>query len=297
MPTVILSTCNRTEIFFSLPVASTISKKNKLLTILKIPSSVKKYFRFRHGQQATKNLFQITAGLASPIPGENQILAQVREAYKLANSLGSCDTVLHSIFQQAIACGKRVRSETKINQGNLSIGSVAVELARKIYPDLKNKKIILAGFGEVNRLILKFLAKKNVREIKIFTRRSVKIQNEIKKYHAIAYPFKQIFSALKNADILFTATAAPKIIFKKDDFIKQQKPLLIFDLAIPRDCDEKILNLKLIQYYNVDDIQKNIVKNLQSRQTEIIQAKQIIKTALRKLKQKNIKNLLTKNLD
>lgn len=285
---VIVTTCNRTEIFLSIPDEQTFSR-NQLLRMIEAPPATKKYFKISRGAVAVRKLFLLSAGLRSPIPGENQVLAQTREAYRIAADSSACDQILHRLFQRAFTVGKAVRSQTEINRGNLGIGSAAVELARQKIPQLTQQKILLAGLGETNTLVLKFLAKlrstprlsvgQQVR-LQVFTRRWRKIESLAKKYGAAAHPFAEISAELPTADIFFTATAAPQPIFSNRFFRQREKPLLIIDLAVPSDCRESVARLPAIRYFNVDAVQRRIAQNLKKRTREKTHAKRIVADAV-----------------
>ena len=254
------------------------------------------------GQSALKHLLRLAAGLESMIIGEDQILGQIKEARIAALKKGSCGPILDTIFNKAIHVGQLVRNKTQINKGSISIGSAAVELAESVQGDLKCKKVLVIGAGEMGALVARALAEKQLKAIVVANRtydRAVKLAEELGGY---AIQFNRLDDALSDADVVISATAAPHYILTRERVekaipVERRDKVTMIDIANPRDIEEKVKELG-IKLFNIDDLRGIAEKNRRKREKEAQKAEQIIEEELgllfNSLKYKKIEPLISK---
>ncbi|MDI9623679.1 MAG: glutamyl-tRNA reductase [Methanothermobacter sp.] len=254
------------------------------------------------GQNALKHLLRLAAGLESMIIGEDQILGQIKEARISALKSGSCGPILDMIFNKAVHVGQIIRNRTKINKGSISIGSAAVELAESVQGDLRCKKVLVIGAGEMGALVAKALAEKQLKAIVVANRtydRAVKLAEELGGY---AIQFDKLDEALSDTDVVISATAAPHYILtrervKKAIPVERRDNVTMIDIANPRDIEEKVKELG-IKLFNIDDLRGIAEKNRRKREKEAQKAEQIIEKELEllvnSLKYKKIEPLISK---
>lgn len=222
------------------------------------------------------HLFRVVSGLESSLLGETSIVNQVKIAYRQAAEERELDKSLHKLFQTALFVGKKVRSETKISEGAMSHSQAVVDVLQRDSKDLRNLNITLVGANKLNEKIIQFLVNKGVSTIFIGNRTYEKAKSLADRYNSKALRFDGLAETLKHTDVLVSATAAPHLILKKEKFSYKQ-PMVIFDLAVPRDIDPKIGNLSNVRLYNIETIEKEINNNVKSRQSKIEKAEEIIK--------------------
>ncbi|MDI3484459.1 MAG: glutamyl-tRNA reductase [Methanobacteriaceae archaeon] len=254
------------------------------------------------GQSALKHLLRLAAGLESMIIGEDQILGQIKEARIAALKRGSCGPILDTIFNKAVHVGQLVRNKTQINKGSISIGSAAVELAESVQGDLKCKKVLVIGAGEMGALVARALAEKQLKAIVVANRtydRAVKLAEELGGY---AIQFNRLDEALSDADVVISATAAPHYILTRERVekaipVERRDKVAMIDIANPRDIEEKVKELG-IKLFNIDDLRGIAEKNRRKREKEAQKAEQIIEEELgllsNSLKYKKIEPLISK---
>lgn len=285
---VILSTCNRVEFYgFSehagIPedaCADLIEKTHSLSAELFAP-----YFYRYEGKDAMRQLFRVAAGLDSLVIGENEILGQLRDAFKKANEMETVHSVLYRLFEKALKVGKDVRTETKLNEGAVSIPSAAVELAEKIFGKLGGEKIMVLGTGEMSELTLKNLRSAGAEAAFIASRNEERGSKLACEFGAEWIPMEQGPERLKDADIVISSTAAPHPIIKLDEVKKvmtarKSRPLFLIDIAVPRDIEPEINGLDDVYLYNIDDLKGVAASNLKFRQREIQAAEKKVDQAV-----------------
>jgi glutamyl-tRNA reductase len=232
---------------------------------------------------ALHHLLRLTSGLESMIVGEDQILGQVRDAHHLAYGAGTVGPFFKNIFSKAIHVGKRVRTETEINKGAVSIGSAAVELAEDTLGSLKGKKVLLIGAGEMGTLVAKSLVE---REVVAFVanrtyERSIKLAQEL---GGKILRFEDIQQGIKNCDLIITATGAPKAILTEklvSNAVKDRKrALVIIDVSMPRNVEESVGRLKNVKLLNIDDLRSIAERNKRMREMEAVKVEGIIEEEL-----------------
>ena len=270
----LLQTCNRVEIIFD---------ADSLEEIKGIENIDLERFDILIGDEAIEHLFRVACGLESMIVGEDQILGQLKNAYLKAKEKGKISKKLEKIILKAIHTGQRARVETKINEGGVSIGSAAVELAEKIF-GLEGKNVLLIGAGEMANLVIKALKEKNIKAIIVANRTYEKAEKLAKELGGIAIKFDKLEEALRYADIVISATGAPHPILNKER-LKNAGKTVIIDIANPRDTTDDIRELPGIFLFTIDDLRLVAEENLKKRKEEIPKVEMIISEELEKLKE------------
>ncbi len=282
---VVLSTCNRIEVYFHYKKCCSDKAYDAIFRNLeffkKSPAEERKYFYSFEGDEATKHLFRVVSGLESLILGEDQIVTQVKGCFKVSLDNDLSSSVLTRMFNKAFEAGKRVRTETAINQGSASISSAAVELLFKHVPDIQQKTITLIGTGVMGELAAVNLVKKECTSIFITNRTYNKAVEMAEKHAVTAFEMEKIDAILPQSDVVMVATGAQSHIITKEmlePFIHQRKEKQLYmDLSVPRNISTKITELPNIELFAVDDLQE-IVKETQSKRKEAVaEAMEIIR--------------------
>jgi glutamyl-tRNA reductase len=245
-------------------------------------------------EEALRHLLRLASGLESMILGEDQILGQIKDARKKAIRECSIGPVLRTVFTKAIHVGQLARNNTRINQGTISIGSAAVELAESVHGDLKCKKVLIIGAGKMGTLVAKALVEKKLKAIVVANRTygsAVKLAGELKGY---AIHFDKLHEAMADADVVISATGAPHQILTYDQVKESVLPenrgsLVMVDLANPRDIDEKVKDLG-VKLFNIDDLRDIADNSVKMRQLEVSNVEKIVEDEL-KLLLKSLKHL------
>ena len=278
---VIISTCNRTEIYFYTQKTNDVDGFNTILNALAVQKGysddLQKYFYFKSGKEAIEHLFKVSAGIDSLIIGEDQIIGQVKNSFATAQELKLTDGIIERLFNKAFEAGKKVRSETKINKGSGSVSSAAVDLCNKYYPDLSEANIFIIGAGQTGQLVLTSLNKKNIGKLFIANRTLSKAEELAEQYSGTALPLNKIADYLPQSDIVIVATDAKSYLITKDmlNAVENKKQLFI-DLSVPQNIDEEIANLENKQLYAVDDLSEIVNETTRRRKNEIEKAEKII---------------------
>jgi glutamyl-tRNA reductase len=258
----LLSTCNRTEIYVC--SSDFIQAESQLHDFIsrhaKLPiGQLQRLFYMAREDAAALHLMQVAAGLDSLVLGENEILGQVRSASELARSAATSGPFLSALFRYAIQAGKRARSETVMGQGNISVASVVVELAEQVFGPLKDRTALLIGAGKISSITARALVKAGLRCIMIANRTFAHAQKLAKNLNGMAVHFDALEETLTQADIVICSTGAPHIVLHVDTVRKaqqarNQRPLLVADLAVPRDADPEIASIAGVRLTNIDDL-------------------------------------------
>ena len=276
---VIVSTCNRSEVYGlsgpGLDGRDPIEAVTDFIARFHgIPKPEVAAPGYKHsGADAVRHLLRVAAGLESLALGEDQILGQVREAFRLASSAGGTKSVLHRLFQKAVETGKRVRSETGLSSRPISIPGVAIELAQKIYEDLSPRHFLLLGAGETSGIFYDLLLARGAKNIEVVNRTLEKAE-ELCKRGGKALPWDQLESRLARADIVVSATSSDTPVITREAakaalHQRRGQPLFFLDLGIPRNVDPKVGDLDNAFLYAVDDLQEIAERNRQERQKDI----------------------------
>jgi len=290
---VLLATCNRTELYMVAqdPVEGMESLR-QIVERIAGPAFKSEYFYTLTGSHCVRHLFLVASSLDSLIVGEGQILSQVKDAYHLARSSGTTSTLFNTIFNQAISTGKKIRTRTQIAYRSVSISSAAVDLAMKVVGNLSEADILVIGAGKMGELTARHLMDKGAPSIFV-TNRSYNHALELaNKFNGSVIRFDEFIDHVANADIVITSTGAPHYIIQRDRLAlaleERQKinPLVLIDIAVPRDVDPEVSDLKDIVLYNIDDLQNVVDTNKELRNQDAESAKQIIEEDIASLKER-----------
>jgi len=275
---VIISTCNRTEIYFNTLLKGEKDiyqcMTNSLKQFKQKDCDFKKHFYFHLHGKAVDHLFKVTSGLDSLVLGEEQIIGQVKDAFKLAQENQIADCILIRLFMKATEAGKRVRSETHLSRGAASVSYAAVELCSEIYPDIKNRVIMLIGVGQTGELTLQCMLKKNQPAFYIANRTHATALEKAEKYGGTAIDFSEIENYLPKCDLVITATSSKKHIITKEMVekameVRQCKAQVYIDLSVPSNVAEDITQISGIFRYDVDDLETVVRKTTERRRSAI----------------------------
>lgn len=271
---VIVSTCNRTEIYAVVDQLHTgrYYVKHFLAEYFGIPEEAFSQYLFVHEKdEAVDHLFRVTAGIDSMVLGETQILGQVRTSFLAGQDNGTTGTVFNQLFKQAITLAKRAHSETAIGENAVSVSYAAVELGKKIFGSLKNKHVVILGAGKMGELAIKNLQGSGANKITVINRTFENAQALADKFDGNAKPMSELQCALLEADILISSTASTEYIVDLElmqfvDKLRKGKPLFMVDIAVPRDLDPRIGDLPNVFLYDIDDMQGIVEANLAERE-------------------------------
>ena len=248
-----------------------------------------KYVIIQYSDEVVLHLFRMTSGLESLIIGEDQILGQVKDSKRKSEKEGHCGKKLDAVFTKAIHVGQVVRNKTKINQGSISIGSAAVDLAEENLGDLQDKNVLVIGAGKMGTLVAKALAEKNLKAIFVANRTYYKAIKLAEELDGEAILFDNLEEKLPNADLVISSTGAPHAIINKARLLKVfdekiPKKIVFIDIANPRDIEEDVKEIG-IDLFNIDDLRGIAEKNKKLREKEVIEAEKIIKNEFDLLKE------------
>lgn len=281
---VILSTCNRSEIYAVLDDDDDGKEvlKQFLFDLTGNKDDIDRYLYYYHDCDCIEHLFQVAASLDSLVVGEGQILSQVKKAYAVARENSATSTVLNTLFHHAITTGKRVRTETHIAYNAVSVSYAAVKLAQTVFNgSLTNSSALIYGAGETAELTAKNLLGKGIKKIYIANRHIEKARLLAEKFDGKAVPFDKAFTNAEGIDIVVTSTGAPHYVVKPwetQQFMarRQGRPLVFIDIAVPRDVDPDVANIKGVLLYNIDDLKAVVEDNIKRRGEEAKVAEKII---------------------
>ncbi|MEP6495748.1 MAG: glutamyl-tRNA reductase [bacterium] len=279
---VVLSTCNRTEVYFvESDVDATPAVWSELSARLGTGIDASAYGYVRRDRDAASHLFRVASGLDSMVLGEAQIHGQVRDAWEHCRAHSG--PVLNRLFQTSLSVAGRVRNETSIARGAASVSSAAVQLAKQIFGSLAGKRAMVLGAGEMAELALECLGDQGVRT-SIVANRTFERANELAgRYGAVAMHYDECWKALADVDVLVCSTAAPRAVVFVDHVrpalaSRGDRPLCILDIAMPRDVDPAVGDLANVFLYNLDDLQAVVSANLDRRRAELPTAEELIST-------------------
>jgi len=281
--TVVLSTCNRAEIY---AVGDSDAAADALARFFcdyhgLAPARLAEHLYCHRGVDAARHLFRVAAGLDSLVVGEPQILGQVKTAYTAASELHFTGTVTHRLFHAAFAAGKRVRNETALAEGAVSVSYAAIELARKIFGDLSGLSVLILGAGEMAELTGVHLRAQRVRHITIASRTLTSAEALARQLEGRAVAWEELRTTLATADIVVTATGATdpvltRITIEETMRSRRDRPLFVIDIALPRDVETSVGDLDQVFLYCMDDLQSIVSENLARRATELASAEAIV---------------------
>jgi len=273
---IILSTCNRTEIF-GIPKENRITYKeiqNCLLKFKHVEGLSEDNFLNYFSCSAVKHILEVAASIDSLIVGDSQIHGQVKEAFHVSEKLGFSKTLMHKLYEAAVRVGKRAIHETQIGQGAVTISFAAIKVLEKIFSTFENKNALIIGAGETGELAALHLKEKNIGNITITNRTASKAELLAKKVNGDVVDFKEMKNTLSQYDIIISATSSDNFIIEYDEIkpmMKKRKGSLtcIMDIALPRDINPKVANLDGVFYNDIDSLNVIVNENLKKREKEI----------------------------
>jgi glutamyl-tRNA reductase len=277
---VILSTCNRTEVYADARDLSTLV--NFLAGRAAIPhDALLDHLYVEQGPEATRHLFRVAAGLDSLVIGEQQILGQVGEALEIATAANTARRNLIGLFQHALAAGKRARTETAISEGAFSVGRIAVELARSLFTDLAGHAVLILGAGKMSELSARHLAAHGAAPLFVANRTPDHARVLADKLGAEVVAFTDLAVKLVEVDILISSTGAPHLVLHRDVITQAMaqrdgRPLFMIDIAVPRDIDPDAAEIPGVYLYNIDDLDTVAESVSRQRQEEIPRVEAIV---------------------
>ena len=281
---VVLSTCNRAEIYAAAPSDAAVDSCSRFIADYNgVPwDDVAPHVVTYRGSQAANHLFRVAAGLDSLVVGEPQILGQVKHAYAAAAGLKTTGTLTNRLFTAAFSVGKRVRSETRLGEGAVSVSYAAIALAKKIFGELKGLNVLILGAGEMAKLTGVHLQAQHVRQLTIASRTLQSAETLARHLGGRSVPWAAIGDALTDADIVVTATGSTEPVLTRarvEEAMRPRRarPLFIIDIAVPRDVDPSVARLDQVFLYDIDDLQAIVHENLSRRATEIERAEAIVR--------------------
>jgi len=285
---VLLSTCNRVELYAAGEQPSQVPDLELAAEFLAAFHGVAVFeltphLYFQADRDAARHLFEVAASLDSLVPGESQILAQVKESYRLAHERRLTGPVTNALFQKAIAVGKLIHTSTEIARKKVSVSSVAVEFACEIFEadQFPQKTVLVIGAGKMGELTLEHLCELRPGRILVTNRTPQKAEEVAAKWKGQAVPFERLDDWLAEADLVLSTTGSPQPLVNRDRFAavmrrRGNRPVFIVDIAVPRDIAPDVGDLENVYLYNIDDLQRERDKNLKAREREMFKARTII---------------------
>lgn len=281
---VILSTCNRVEIYVATPDKSVTDEG--VYGFLGDYHGMEKSMFVEHwycyrGVDVVSHLFQVTSSLDSMVLGESQIIAQVKEAYITAKEEECTDKVLNKLFQHALTVAKTIHTDSSIGHGKVSISSVAVEFAKRIFQDFGDKVVFIIGAGEMCELVLKSLCAEGIETVMVTNRSYGKAELLANEYGGDAIKYDLLDDYLPKADIVISSTSAPHYVISPEHIregVKSRRgnPMFLIDIAVPRDIDPDVGKMNNIYLYNIDDLNSVVCKNVGERENDIEECVSVI---------------------
>ncbi|MEG6586549.1 glutamyl-tRNA reductase [Dendrosporobacter sp. 1207_IL3150] len=290
---VILSTCNRTEMYAEVDDAEeALPVMQQFLGQMAANNQDVGDFLFFHTDiNCIKHLFRVSSSLDSLVIGEGQILSQVKKAYSIARDVGTTSTVLNTLFHRAITVGKKVRTETRIAYSAVSVSYAAVELAKRVVGDLSQSNVLLLGAGQMGELTARHLVENGVKTVFVSNRKFDRAANLADKFQGIAVPFEDFMKCAAKADIVITSTGAPHYLIRAWDVAhlmpkRNGQPIIFIDIAVPRDVEPEVAAINGASLYNIDDLEAVVESNMRLREQEAELAEQIIESEMHELANK-----------
>jgi glutamyl-tRNA reductase len=282
---VILSTCNRVEIYavtLREPTAAFAALREFLITRHQYHDPLTNEIYALSEPQSLYHLFKVASGLDSMVLGETEILGQLKKAYDLALQNGYTGGRLNKAFQRAFNVAKHIRTETNIQRGSVSVGSVAVELAEKIFSRLSDRDVMIIGAGDTSEKTARSLLSRGARSILVSNRSHDKAVALASELGGRAVPFDGWAAEFANIDIVVSSTSAPHYVLDRAKLeplmsLRRNRPLLLIDIAVPRDIEPEVNFMENVYLYNIDDLQAIANDSLRQRQEEVARCEEIIR--------------------
>ena len=283
---IILSTCNRVELFAVSNQLAFAELEAFLSDVSGVPVEQFRPHLYRfQDMEATRHLFEVAAGLDSLVIGEPQILGQVTRALELARGQNTAGSVLNRLFQAAIHAGKRTRTETAISRNPASVSSLAASLSERAVHKISEAQVVILGAGEMAELAVEALRKRGAQKILVVNRTLERARDLVQRWGAQATTFENILPALHSADILISSTGAPHTLISSqmiDEIMKSRadRPLILIDIAVPRDIDSDVTHHPFVTLYDMDNLNAKLEHSLAERMAEVPRVKSILEEEL-----------------
>jgi glutamyl-tRNA reductase len=278
---VILSTCNRVELYAAASVKDLREVQSFLLQDRQCDQTIQSEMYLLHEPHSVEHLFKVACGLDSMVLGETEILGQLKKAYDLALQNKFTGARLNKAFQRAFNVAKQIRTETNIQRGSVSVGSVAVELAEKIFSSLDERHVMVLGAGDISEKTARALLSRGAKSILVSNRSYDRAEALAKDLGGRAVRFDDWGKEFDKIDIVISSTSAPHYVLDRTKLeplmkARKQRPLLLIDIAVPRDIEPEVNFLESVYLYNIDDLQSIADSYLKQRQEEIAKCMAII---------------------
>ncbi|HWR39032.1 MAG TPA: glutamyl-tRNA reductase [Patescibacteria group bacterium] len=286
---VVLSTCNRTEVYAVVEEADDALSALQDFLDRMAPGALSEtdyeYLFYYQEEECIRHLFRVSASLDSLVLGEGQILSQVKKAYTIARDSCATSTVLNTLFNRAIAVGKRIRTSTRIAFSAVSVSYAAVQLAKKCFGDLSQSNVLVLGAGEMSELTARHLVDNGVKTVFVSNRNFERAVALADKFRGVAVPFEGFMESAVEADIVITSTGAPHYIIRTWDVAhlmpaRQGRPIIFIDIAVPRDVEPEVDSIDGVTLYNIDHLEQVVESNLRSRAQEARAAEVLVEREL-----------------
>lgn len=289
----VLATCNRTE--FILWTRDPATASGSVLNFLTREYGLRlcewKHFYRKIDEQALQHIFRVTSSLDSMVIGEPEIVAQVKAAWALAQQVGTTGRFLDAVFQKALTVSKRVRTETAVGSAVVSLPYAAVELAKQIFGSLQDRKVLLLGAGKMSETAARYLVKNGAKDVRVINRTFENAQELAQTLHARALPFEERLNQLREADVVISSTSCPNLVLSREETeeVVQQRdgaPLLLVDIAVPRDIDPAVREVPGVFLYDIDELEQVTSKNQGERKSAAGDAEKIVNEEARQFRAK-----------
>jgi glutamyl-tRNA reductase len=290
---VAISTCNRTELL--LVAADPVEAESTTLSILAReaeirPTELLGHLYSKHGRDAVSHLFEVASGLDSMIVGEAEVQGQVKRAYELALVEGATGPISNRLFREALATGKRVRTDTGVSRSRVSVSSVAVELAADMLGDLSQRRVLVVGAGENGELTARALRERGVETVFVANRHYDRAIGLAQRFGGGAVRFEELPAELERADIVVSSTGSPHQIIGREELqvvtaARAGRPLVLIDIAVPRDIDPTVRDMPGIALYDMDDLQRAVDRNVSAREAEATKARTLVEADVERFEQ------------
>lgn len=277
---VVLSTCNRFEVY-GVPAKVNGNVEN-LFRRLAGGEDLGACLYVKEGGEAVRHLFSVAGGLDSMVIGETEITGQVKQAYQAAQEGKLTGRITNRLFQKALQTAKEIRTRTQIGRGATSVGSVAVELAEKVFGgELPRQRVLIIGAGKMGEACVRHLAKKGVQSVLVSNRSYDRAQALAREFNGRAIRLDDCLEVMAEADIVVSSTGCPETVLDRDDLesvmrSRHQRPLVLIDIAVPRDIDPEVQHVSGVFLYDIDDLEAIVRDNVQQREQELAQCRAII---------------------
>src|SRR5438128_231088 len=283
--TLVLSTCNRSEIY-GVPPEDVRKSATTLATYLSsfhavAPEALSPSLYHHYDREAVRHLFRVSSGLDSMLIGEAEILGQVREAYRVAHEQGRTGPVLNRLFQGALEVGKRVRAETELGTRPMSVASAGVKLAERIFGKLNQRAALVLGAGTIGEQVVSQLRDREVAHLYVMNRSQEKAEQRAREFHGKVIPWGDWEHALQSPDVVVSSVSADEPVLRRDIVERSMaargnRALFLMDLGVPRNIDPRVAELYNVYVYDTDDLSDIVQQNRNARASEVPRAQGIV---------------------